>query len=136
MSILHAFIVLISRDCAQLDGLEAKRLEDLNAGASAEGADDETKARYCVSMYAKNDVVFVFLCFSVFGLSISGLASCHRCMMPYFDRCFFGFACFPTMICRRVCDWFPKCVVGFAASVLCSCMRVFVHLNPSSWGPV
>lgn len=26
--------------------MEAKRLEDLNAAASAEGADDETKARY------------------------------------------------------------------------------------------
>lgn len=33
--------------CSQLDDMEAKRLEDLNAAASAEGADDETKAR-CV----------------------------------------------------------------------------------------
>lgn len=30
----------------QLDDMEAKRLEELNAAASAEGADDETKARW------------------------------------------------------------------------------------------
>ena len=29
----------------KLDEMEAKRLEGLNAAASAEGADDETKAR-------------------------------------------------------------------------------------------
>ena len=43
--------------------MEAKRLEDLNAAASAEGADDETKARY-VQTRTRDQKAFV-VCFAV-----------------------------------------------------------------------
>lgn len=45
MFVLRAFVICFVFS-HQLDDMEAKRLEDLNAAASAEGADDETKARY------------------------------------------------------------------------------------------
>lgn len=35
----------VNRRPLKLDEMEAKRLEELNAAAAAEGADDETKAR-------------------------------------------------------------------------------------------